>query len=409
MTVTKAVAVPKPLPGVDLTRLGLTAEEGFIASRVDGYSTVKDIALMVGKSEADIGRVLKKLAAAGAITLDGVREIQPTPAMGIEAPGVDYGDFIFPPHLMMEDGDLSREDRKRIIYCHSHLGKWTHYELLKVKRKDDAKSIKRAYFERSKEWHPDRFRKPNLGSFKRMIDDIFRAIQEAQALLSDENKRNAYDETIIHMVDEDELQEMLAHKNRLEREARRLEEEKERRRAKNPMIRRVEQARELYEQALKLKEGGQVLEALRAVQTAETFDKRDEYAKLVEELKLATGELRVGPYIRRGTAQEKLTNWTEAIDAFTEAVRLAPENGSIRVRLAYNLLMGNRDPHEANPHAQKGVQLLPDDAEAHFVLGLCYERAGMEKAAVRELSRALELRPNYADAKKRLKKLKWGF
>ena len=242
-----------------------------------------------------------------------------------------------------------------------------------------------------------------------MIDDIFRAVQEAQALLSDDNKRNAYDETIIHMVDEDELQEMLAHKNRLEREARRLDEDKERRRAKNPMIRRVEQARELYEQALQLKEGGQVLEALRAVQTAETFDKRDEYSKLVEELKLATGELRVGPYIRRGTAQENMTNWSEAIEAFTEAARLAPENGSIRVRLAYNLLMGNRDPHEANPHAQKGVQLLPDDAEAHFVLGLCYERAGMEKAAVRELSRALELRPNYADAKKRLKKLKWGF
>ena len=52
---------------------------------------------------------------------------------------------------------------------------------------------------------------------------------------------------------------------------------------------------------------------------------------------------------------------------------------------------------------------LPDDPEAHFVLGMCYEKGGMDKAAVREYSRAIELKPNHSEAKKRLKKMKWGF
>jgi tetratricopeptide (TPR) repeat protein len=408
---TKEALLPKPRPGADITKLGLSLEEGFVASRVDGSTTSKDLALMLGKAQADIEKILKRLADAGAITLDAAphREAQPTPPRGVDPNEPDYGDFIFPPHLMQEPGDLSREDRKRIIYTIDKLDEWTHYELLKVKRRDDAKTVKRAYFERSKEWHPDRFRKPNLGSFKKMIDEIFRRVQDAHALLQDDEKRAAYDETIIHMIDEDELAEMMAHKNKQDREARRVEEAKDRRKKHNPLIRRMEQAKNLYEQALKLKEGGQVLEALRAVQTAETFDKREEYTKLVEELKVATGELRVGPHIRRGKAQENLTNWNEAIEAFTEAVRLAPENGELRVRLAFNLLMGGRDPHEVSTHAQKAVGLLPDDAEAHFVLGVCYEKGGSEKAAIRELARAIELRPGYADAKKRLKKLKWGF
>ena len=95
--------------------------------------------------------------------------------------------------------------------------------------------------------------------------------------------------------------------------------------------------------------------------------------------------------------------------AFEEAVRIAPEHGPARLRLAFNLAMGRRDPDEASSHAQKAAQLLPSEPEAHFVLGLCYEKAGLEKAAIRAFAKAVELKPNYSDAKKRLRSLKWGF
>ena len=73
------------------------------------------------------------------------------------------------------------------------------------------------------------------------------------------------------------------------------------------------------------------------------------------------------------------------------------------------MLRGGRDAQVAVLHAQKGVQALPKDPEAHFVLGLCYDRGGKDKAAARALAKAVELKPNYKEAKKRLRELKWGF
>ncbi len=304
---------------------------------------------------------------------------------------------------------LSEEEKKRIIYFHEHLNKWSYYELLQLKRKDDAKTIKRAYFSRSKEWHPDRFRREKLGSFKPMLDAIFRKIQTAYGTLSKPEQKKTYDQEHVPLFDEDEMADLLAEQRRAERDDRRKQDAARRRRDRNPVRRRMMQAKEFVEEAKRLQESGDPLAALRAVQTAIAFHEKPEYQKFEEELKRATGELRVGPLLRRGQNAEKLTNWHDAIEIFQEAVRLAPQHGVARLRLAYNMLMAGRDPQEINDHAQRALALLPNEPEAHLVRGMCYERGGMEKAAARAYSRALELKPNYAEAKKRHKKLKWGF
>lgn len=402
--------VPRMRQGIDLTKAGLSVEEGFVASRIDGQMSIKDIAIVVGKSPKETEKILTRLSKAGVVLLGEQSEPDPAPSRR-EAGEAEagYGRFIFPAHLMQEAGDLDEETRKRIIHFHSHLEKWTYYEILKAKRKDDAKAIKKAYFERSKEWHPDRFRKPNLGSFKRMIDDIFKKVQEAYSTLSNDKKREKYDEQNVFMLDEDAISEMLQKKRKEERELRRAEERELRRKKKNPVRQRLAQAKKFYEEALRLQEEGAMVEALRAIQTAVTYDAKEEYKALEEDLKVSAGEHRIAPFMRRGQHEESMTNWDNAILAFSEAVRLAPDHGAARLRLAYNLLMGRRDPHEANAHAQKAVSLLPGDPEAHFVLGLCYEKGGMEKAAIREYKTAVDLKANYTEAKKRLKKLKWGF
>lgn len=402
---------PRLRDGIDLSRVGLNQDEGMLASRIDGRTSVEELVLVLGKPREEVERLLTRLVKAGVVLLDASKtEAAPKPKPIADDGKADYGRYIFPIAPMQEVCDLNEDERKRILWFHEHLDQWTHYEVLQVGRRAEVKDVKRAYFSRSKEWHPDRFRRENLGSFKRMLDTIFRRIQEANAVLTDPIKRSVYDAESVHTANEEEIAEVLDTQRREDRERRRAEEAEERRIRHNPMLRRINQAQEFYQEALALQEKGDFLDALRAAQSAQAFDpRRDEYTRLVEQLKLEAGELRIGPMMKRGLAQESLTNWQEAITAFSEAVRLAPENGPARLRLAFNLVMGSRDPQEANPHAQKAVALLPDDPEAHFVLGLCYERAGMEKAAVRALSRAVELKPNYAEAKKRLKKLKWGF
>jgi tetratricopeptide (TPR) repeat protein len=241
-----------------------------------------------------------------------------------------------------------------------------------------------------------------------MIESVYMTIKQAHEVLSEPEARARYNETVIFTPEEDEIAEMLDRQRRIEREKLREKEKIERRKKKNPIRRRLEKAKEIMREAEAKEATGDLMGALRAAQTAVTFDERSEYLEIVERLKVTTGEARVAPYLRRGLHEETMARWDDAIETFAEAVRIAPENGTARLRLAYNMMMAGKDAHEANKHAHKAAELLPDDPEAHFVLGLCYEKGGMEKAAVREFEKAIELRPTYLDAKKRLKKLKWG-
>lgn len=403
--------IPRVRSGLDLTRIGLSMDEGYVASRIDGRTTVQEIAHLVGKSKSDTELILERLRKAGVLEHGGTDDLPriPTRAMHREGSDDEYGDFIFPPALMHEEGTLDNEMRKKVIWFHEHLDKWSHYEFLQVPRRADEKEIKKAYFLRSKEWHPDRFPRGNVGSFKKMIDAVYFHVKDAYDVLTDPERRAKYDESVVFTLGEDEIAEMLEEQRKIEREKKREEEAIERRRRRNPARIRIDQARKFYEDALEKEKAGELLVALRLAQTAMAYDEKPEYVDAAERLKVSAGELRIGPYMRRGTTLESILNWDEAIDVFRDAVRVAPEYGPAHLRLAYNLIVGGRDPHEATTHAHKAVALLNDDPEAHFVLGMCYEKGGMEKAALRAFSRALELKPNHNEAKKRLKKLKWGF
>ena len=62
----------------------------------------------------------------------------------------------------------------------------TLYQVLAVKKDSDAKAIKTAYRRLSKQWHPDVCHEPGAS-------EIFRKINDAYSLLSDERKRARYD------------------------------------------------------------------------------------------------------------------------------------------------------------------------------------------------------------------------
>lgn len=392
--------IPRLRDGIDLTRAGLSLEEGFLVSRVDGRTAVPELALLINKSVDETRQLVERLTNAGVLVLgdEDARE-----------PEVLYSDFPFPPGAMEEDVDLTEDERRKILFTHAHLGQWTHYELLGIRWRDDAKTIKRAYFERSKEWHPDRFRRGRLGSFKARIDNIFRSVRDAYSVLSKPEDKAKYDEEHAPRFDEEDMAAMLAAQRREQRTSQREEEQKRRRLDRNPMRQRIQRAKALYEEALGLQEKGELMEALRSAQAAAAIHDCEEHRGLKRELQMATAELRIAPLVRRGLHAESMTSWDDAVTVFAEAVRLAPEYGPARLRLAYNMAMGGRPPQLINEHIQRALQLMPDEPEAHFVRGLCYEKGDMGKAAIRAYQRAVELKPNYAEAKKRLKKLRWGF
>ncbi len=70
----------------------------------------------------------------------------------------------------------------------------THYDLLGVASDADEDAIKKAYFDKAREWHSDRFASLDLPEPTRAkIQEIFRATEEAYRTLSNKDDRSTYD------------------------------------------------------------------------------------------------------------------------------------------------------------------------------------------------------------------------
>jgi curved DNA-binding protein CbpA len=93
-----------------------------------------------------------------------------------------------------EAPDLDREVKKKILGIFPKIGVLDHYELLNVDRGADKKAIKRAYFEFAASFHPDKYFRKDLGSFKSKMETIFGRATVAHDTLSNKATRAEYDE-----------------------------------------------------------------------------------------------------------------------------------------------------------------------------------------------------------------------
>ncbi len=67
------------------------------------------------------------------------------------------------------------------------------YQLLDVARSATEEDIKKAYFQMARRFHPDRFDRKASADYKGQIDEVFDAITNAYRVLSNKEKRAAYD------------------------------------------------------------------------------------------------------------------------------------------------------------------------------------------------------------------------
>ncbi len=172
------------LPNID-TSIG--AEEGFVLSRVDGHTSLEEILLLVPFDEPVTMVILRRLWERGAIEVPGVaRSIAPKKERTPEPVRVP------PPE---EGGALSADQVKRVDAFYNSLATRDAFELLEIERGADVKAVKRAYFKLSKEFHPDRFFGREIGDYREKLSQIFQAVKAAFELLSDKDRRAAYEDS----------------------------------------------------------------------------------------------------------------------------------------------------------------------------------------------------------------------
>lgn len=92
-----------------------------------------------------------------------------------------------------EDVELTLERKQAILDLFHRLDELSYYEILGVPIAADKKDIKRAYYELAPEFHPDKYFRKRLGSFKPKIETIFARITLAHDVLTHKTRRAEYD------------------------------------------------------------------------------------------------------------------------------------------------------------------------------------------------------------------------
>jgi curved DNA-binding protein CbpA len=214
-----AVRVPKLVSGVgDVRSLPLAPVDGFILSRVDGSANVRQIAATTGLAEDVVDGSLAKLRSLGIVEFPGEPPPEPPPPPPSAPPQAARlppdAPMQIPPEYdvreLDEDCDLEMPQRHRVLDLYHRLDDVDFYALLGVARDADKKAIKRAYFQLAAHFHPDKFFRKNLGSFKQKMEIIFGRVTEAHDTLVDKERRPEYDEYLSLQATTRGIEEVLA-------------------------------------------------------------------------------------------------------------------------------------------------------------------------------------------------------
>ena len=212
--------VPRRVPGVAIRQLPLTPADAFVFSCIDGATSEPDLALITGLKGPDLAAALDRLRGLGAIdfgeTAAPARDNEPAKPPGARPPAappvppppqecrsapasartrtpIAGTPRLYDPAELNEDVELPLDRRQLILDLFYRLDELSYYELLGVAITADKKEIKRAYLELAPSFHPDKFFRKRLGSYKAKIETIFARLTLAHDVLTHRTRRPEYD------------------------------------------------------------------------------------------------------------------------------------------------------------------------------------------------------------------------
>lgn len=394
---------------VDITKLNLSAQEGFLLSRIDGNLKLKEIYQLSMIDKDSTATIIKKLIDNEILEIktDKSEKSNNTETKKITIPKRDYEDFIFNLIELQEDVQIPTDLKKEILFVYSNLNKMNHYELLAIDPSSEDSEAKKAFLRLSKLYHPDNYFRKELGSFKAKISAIYSALAEANNVLSDKLKRQEYrriliEEGKIPAMPGDILEDPVERKRRLEKEA------KKRRVKRNPMMDRVKKAREFYESALHDMENEEWISAANNFKLAIVYDPNNELYKLkMETVQDAANKAAAERVYQRALVMESYGQ-DGFFEAFIKAAEAYPQGAEYNIKVA-NLYCDQSDWKLALPYAKKAANADQNNSEYGILLSRILLRLKEKSKAVKHLEKILRREPENVFAKELLKEAKKWF
>jgi curved DNA-binding protein CbpA len=349
------------------------------------------------------------------------------------------------------DTDLSEVERIKIDRTFDRLQRLNYYEILNLPTQANRAQIKKNYYTVSKEYHPDRYFRRNLGAYKEKLETIFDLITKAYNTLNDDAARAEYDRSLI----EGEFQRgPLVHEVsfdfgfgapppaaggiRVGEQAGPLADpagpagsaassdggtQPVRRPTPAPVpegarpvfmdklqrqvMERMLKAREYLRIGKEAFEKGQFAIAANNLQMAATFDPNSQEARqLFEKASSRVKEGQAEGHYQRGLQEFMVGNIDNARQYLKMAVDCKPKKGYYYFKLGMLYLDNDQDLRQGIEQLKLAAQYDPQNVEYLSALAKAYEDARMPRNAYREYEKIVTINRGHELAQKALKRLK---
>ncbi|HTY17853.1 MAG TPA: DnaJ domain-containing protein [Myxococcota bacterium] len=403
--------IPRLGPGVDPARLALTPAEGYLLSRIDGRTSWSELRQIGGLPPAEVERCLGRWLSEGVLVVSAAPQAreskaapgrEPAPARR-PAPSI-AGRPELDPSL-----DIPLELQRRILEFGERLDA-PYHEILGVPRDADRKALRHAYFQLSKELHPDRYFRRNLGPFAKRLERVFGRVVEAYELLSDPTARAEIERSLAAAAPANATPQASPAAAAAEAAPERAGTPPPRRRphvfsVPSRMLKeRKARAKRFFESGMAAYGAGRWLEAAGAVRLAIAHDPWNAaYKEQFVEVHRRAHDERAKQLVKEAESALELRDYASALRSFEEALQDRPHDADLLRRAARLSFASGGDLRQAKEWAAAAVEIEPRDAAAHRLLGQIFKAAGLEANARRELEIALELDPKDEEARAELR------
>lgn len=182
------------LAGDPLSRyqyLPLTPQEAYLLSRVDGIQDLDALLKLGGASRAAAAKTLYALVSCGIVEWKS----EASASTATEAPEPLNVEVSAQPAAPSPGyAEMVRNTYRRIDWL-------THYELLGIDPGATLEQIRKAYFERSRAFHPDLRHRPDLADCQKELETVFARLRAAYETLSNARERAEYDASLSAPAD----------------------------------------------------------------------------------------------------------------------------------------------------------------------------------------------------------------
>ncbi len=407
--------VPRLVPGWETRGVDLSPEEGFLLSRIDGSTPWGMLREMSGQAAGQLEGCLERWIEAGLVSVDAAERPEAA-GEGPEAAGEKPEartvvlEAAPDPGAIVSGLDIDVELQERILSFDRQLDR-PYHDLLGVAADADSKTIKRAYFKLSKDFHPDRYFRREIGAYAERLDRIFKKLALAYELLMDPTTRAEIAKSYRVGPSPQSAKAATAVKpgDAPQKLSKREMLEKLRRQVKIPdeiLFERKRRARELFASSRVLRHQENWNEAASCIRLAIAFDPwTDDYKEAFGEVLANLAQMRAEKLIEQAMDTSDDRSQKEALNLLEEAIMYRPSDPEIQHRAA-EISMAGDDLERAREYAERAVELEPEGAVYLLTLSKVLRRLGLREKASSVAQTARKLDPSNPKIQEELRRLR---